>query len=279
MNRFNDEFIVNDDESLRLAVEVSALYEANFKKVWDSLHGINVNEHTEKKGNLTYLSWAWAYSTMMHFYPTFSYEFLEQDNHPDGTVTVNVECSITIGGIDLVRTMWLPVMDYRNKAVSNPDSMAINTAKMRCLTKCISMYGLGAYIYAGEDLPEESTTGDAQKKDAAVYTEAGIKIKKEKKAVPKAKVTQIKKGDVKKTKPEQKPVEEFYCEDDEAAEEYANFMIKTATDMHSDSMEHLIEFWKININATNYLKENFPDAYTSVKDAFSELKSNIIGDE
>jgi hypothetical protein len=54
----------------------------------------------------------------------------------------------------MMRHMWLPVMDHRNKAISNPDKFAINTAKMRCLTKCFSMFGLGHYIYAGEDLPE-----------------------------------------------------------------------------------------------------------------------------
>jgi len=254
--------IMTDRVRYELTTEMSPIIEGKFKFVWETLKAINVNEHTEKKGNLTYLSWAWAYATMMNHFPTFNYRFDPEVEHPDGTVTVNVQCEILLGGIFLQRSMWLPVMDFRNNSIANPDSMAINTAKMRCLTKCISMYGLGAYIYAGEDLPE-ATADEEEKKPAP----------KKAKPEPKAKVTPIK-----GKKSEQKPVEEdFYCEDDEAAEEYANFMIQTATEMHSDTAENLIEFWKINVNATNYLKENFPDAYELVKDAFSELKANIKG--
>lgn len=268
----------NSKEDFDLSVEVSAVLEAQFKEVWDTLFKINVNEHTEKKGNLTYLSWAWAYATMMNNYPTFSYRFPPQEDHPDGTVTVFVECNILKGGVDLRRSMWLPVMDYRNKAISNPDSMAINTAKMRCLTKCISMYGLGSYIYAGEDLPEEPTDGEGTKAKPAPKKKAATK-----KAAPKkAKVTPIK-GKAKKdnAKPvEQKEVQDdFYCEDEEAAEEYAQFMINTATEMHSGSKDSLIEFWRINLNASNYLKENFPDQYKVLLKAFGELKEKLIEGE
>ena len=72
--------------------------------------------------------------------------------YSDGTC--QVECTIRIG--DLHRTMWLPVMDYRNKAITNPSARAISDTKMRCLVKCIGIYGLGLYIYAGEDLPDSS---------------------------------------------------------------------------------------------------------------------------
>jgi len=57
------------------------------------------------------------------------------------------------GENSLKRDMWLPVMDHKNKAVINPDACQINKTKMRCLTKCLAMFGLGHYIYAGEDLP------------------------------------------------------------------------------------------------------------------------------
>jgi hypothetical protein len=62
-----------------------------------------------------------------------------------------VFCTVKIG--DYSRRMWLPVMDYKNKAVVNPDAFALNSAMMRCLVKCLALYGLGHYIYAGEDLP------------------------------------------------------------------------------------------------------------------------------
>jgi hypothetical protein len=125
------------------------------KKVWQTLSAINVNNNTQKKGNLTYLSWAWAWSTLMEYFPESVYGFNDR-TLPDGTMEVTCTLIISEGEESVVREMWLPVMDYRNKAIANPDAFQVNTAKMRCLTKCISMMGLGMYIYAGEDLPDQA---------------------------------------------------------------------------------------------------------------------------
>ena len=145
--------------------------------VWKTLSSINVNENTEKKGNLTYLSWAWAWGELMKHYPQATYSFTTWE-YPDGSSyvvkdvliyddgTCSVECELRID--DLVRKMWLPVMDYRNNAIENPTARQISDTKMRCLVKCISMFGLGHYIYAGEDLPQESASPPASKDKAPV---------------------------------------------------------------------------------------------------------------
>jgi len=122
-----------------------------FKEIWETLSKIDVNENAEKKGKFTYLSWSWAWAELMKVYPEATYDFLRDNINADGSMEVRVE--ITIG--EHSRFMWLPVMDYSNKAMTKPDGMAINKARMRCLVKCIAMFGLGLYIYAGEDLPEE----------------------------------------------------------------------------------------------------------------------------
>ena len=126
-----------------------------YKQIWDELSIIDVSEHIEKKGNLSYLSWAWAYGTLMKYYPNNSYSF-SHESFADGTMMV--ECMLTIhSGNDVaMRSMWLPVLDYKNQPIANPNAFQINTARMRCLVKCISQFGLGHYIYAGEDLPEGS---------------------------------------------------------------------------------------------------------------------------
>ena len=90
----------------------------------------------------------------MENYPEATYHFGDNEYHPDGSVTVH--CTLTVDGI--TRPMWLPVMDNRNKSVLQPDSRQISDAKMRCLVKAISMFGLASYIYAGEDLPEDNST-------------------------------------------------------------------------------------------------------------------------
>ena len=122
-------------------------------RIWADLSPINVNDHVQKKGNLSYLSWTWAWSTLMSKYPE-SYYFFEDRKFDDGSVEVTCVLTIHDGEESVTRSMWLPVMDHRNKSIINPDSRAISDSKMRCLVKCLAMYGLGFYIYAGEDLPE-----------------------------------------------------------------------------------------------------------------------------
>ena len=127
---------------------------------------INVNEHTERKNGLTYLSWAWAWAEVLKIDPNADWEHIEYPQ-PDGTISPCIYCG---GGTALVktkvtikgktRTCGLPVMNNRNQAIKDPDAFAINTAIMRCMTKNVSMFGLGLYIYAGEDLPESDEPRD-----------------------------------------------------------------------------------------------------------------------
>lgn len=116
---------------------------------------INVNEHTEKKNGLTYLSWAWAWTQVLLIDPQATWEAHEFNGAPAcflPDTSAMVKTSVTIKGH--TKSCWLPVMNHRNQAIKGPDAFAINTAIVRCLTKTISMHGLGLYIYAGEDLPE-----------------------------------------------------------------------------------------------------------------------------
>jgi hypothetical protein len=114
----------------------------------------NVNEHTEKKNNLTYLSWAWAWAEALKAdsSATYKVEMFGDKCFMDINGTAMVFVTVTMFGKPM--TCQLPVMDYRNKAIPNPDAFAVNTAIMRCMTKALSLHGLGLYIYAGEDIPE-----------------------------------------------------------------------------------------------------------------------------
>ena len=149
--------------------------------IFETLAAINVNEHVEKKTNgskeLTYLSWAWAVDQISRIYPNWDYKILEFDF--DGIPTEHglpyqkilggyqVQTEVTIEG--KTRRMWLPIMDSHNAAMKDEpyrvktkygeyvvpavDAMAINKTIMRCLVKNLGMFGLGLYIYAGEDIP------------------------------------------------------------------------------------------------------------------------------
>jgi hypothetical protein len=119
--------------------------------VWATLSAIDCNKHTEKKGQFTYLSWTWAWAMVKERYPEATYSFQESQVFSDGTM--EVRCETTIEG--LCHQMWLPVLDFKNKAIPDPSAMDTNSAKMRCLVKSLCMHGLGHYIYAGESVPQE----------------------------------------------------------------------------------------------------------------------------
>ena len=141
------------------------------KTIFETLSAINVNDKTEKKSGLTYLSWAWAWSEFQKVCPEATYQILKNTEglpyFADESGAI-VYTRVTVGNI--THEMWLPVMDGANRAMkSTPYTYTtkfgektveaftmfdINKTIMRCLTKNLAMFGLGIYIYAGEDLPE-----------------------------------------------------------------------------------------------------------------------------
>ena len=132
------------------------------KNYFEILNSINVNDKTEKKNGLTYLSWAWAWGEVKKIFPTATYKIYETTN-PQGYVcnyftdgkTCWVKTGIIINGIEHIEE--LPVMNYNNKSLKLEEvtSFDVNKAIQRSLTKAVARHGLGLYIYAGEDLPEE----------------------------------------------------------------------------------------------------------------------------
>ena len=145
--------------------------EKKIKSVYETLASINVNEHTEKKNGLTYLSWAWAWAKVKEHYPLATYTIYENKDglnyHTDGR-TCWVKTGVTIEGIEHIE--YLPVMDYRNQSIplGKVTSFDVNKAIQRSLTKAVARHGLGLYIYAGEDLPaEEQKEKEAKAKQDA----------------------------------------------------------------------------------------------------------------
>ena len=133
------------------------------KEVWTNLAAIDCNDKVSKKMNLSYLSWAWAWAQLMGQYPESEYDFLEPVIDDSGSV--EIWCAVTIkdGEKSLKRMMWLPVMDHKNNSIIKPSSRQVSDTRMRCLTKCLAMFGLGHYIYAGEDLPDPEVSAEADK--------------------------------------------------------------------------------------------------------------------
>lgn len=124
---------------------------------FQTLNAINVNDKTEKKNGLTYLSWAWAWGEVKKLFPDATYTIYENEAgwnyHTDGR-TAWVKTGVTVNGIEHIE--MLPVMDFKNRSIplDQITSFDVNKAIQRSLTKAVARHGLGLYIYAGEDLPE-----------------------------------------------------------------------------------------------------------------------------
>jgi hypothetical protein len=127
------------------------------------LNNINVNDKTEKKNGLTYLSWAWAWGEVKKLFPDATYTIYENaagwNYHTDGK-TCWVKTGVTVNGIEHIE--YLPVMDFRNASIpaDKVTSFDVNKAIQRSLTKAVARHGLGLYVYAGEDLPEEEKANE-----------------------------------------------------------------------------------------------------------------------
>ena len=127
------------------------------KSIFKQLNDINVNDKTERKNGLTYLSWAFAWGEIKKIVPDANYTIYENADglfyHTDGK-TAWVKTGVTINGLEHIE--YLPVMDYKNKSIpiGQITSFDVNKAIQRSLTKACARHGLGLYIYAGEDLPE-----------------------------------------------------------------------------------------------------------------------------
>ena len=132
-----------------------------YQQVWNTLSSVNVNDWKKQKGQLDYLGWSAAWHILMQQFPYETYDFHDETNRENGTVMTH--CTVKIG--DLERTMWLAVMNYNNKSIANPTYQEIQNTRMRCLVKCIAMYGLGFYIYDGQKLPYEDEDLPDEQKD------------------------------------------------------------------------------------------------------------------
>ena len=150
------------------------------KNYFRELNDINVQEKVEQKNSLSYLPWVWAWGEVKKIHPDANYTIYERETEfgpvnyfTDGR-TCWVKTGVTINGIEHIEE--LPVMDYKNKSVllENVTSFDVNKTIQRSITKACARHGLGLYIYAGEDLPEEEKNEPITEEQKAKFKELGI---------------------------------------------------------------------------------------------------------
>lgn len=225
----------------------------DYSKIWNVLSQIDVSKHVEKKNGLSYLSWAYAWGVLMEQFPHAEYSFSQPELHPDGTVTIH--CDVMIGHCH--RAMWLPVMDYKNNAIKNPDARKISDTKMRNLVKCLAMFGLGHRIYAGEDI---NPPGEPEVVSQLTPDEMSNISDPE---PPKKKKVPVKSG------PNDIPSEE-------GAAEVVGKLLEFANKFCADEAG-LVGFWKENKKLIDILDGNYPKQYEVLKQGFTQLKAKVGG--
>ena len=207
---------------------------------------LNVNDHTEKKNGLTYLSWAWAWAEALKADPAASFNVHTFDGKAYMDVNGTGLVWVTVTMFEKPMTCMLPVMNHRNQPIPAPNAFEVNTAIMRCMTKALALHGLGLYIYSGDDLPmqdaEVITKADTAQVEAMVT-----------KAIEKA----VETGDA----------------DLANKELFADGMIKYC-DICKD-MGALKSYWKANQGQLDDLKRSHNDLYKKVLAHFTNVKATF----
>jgi hypothetical protein len=221
---------------------------------------LNVNEHVEKKQNLSYLSWAWAWAEALKADPAATFEVQTFDGKAYMEVNGSAMVWVTVTMFGKPVTCFLPVMNssnqpisiegrkykdkYGNDKVEKIDSFNVNTAIMRCMTKGLALHGLGLYIYAGEDLPQ------AEEEAAPVI--------------------------VKAVTPDGKAMASVEVDTGQADANAALFAegMMTYTN-HCTDVKGLNSYWKANQGQLDALKVSHPDLYGQIRNRFAELKKQL----
>ena len=219
---------------------------------YKQLRQIDVSKYTEKKNGLTYLSWAWAVDQLLLADPKAHWFYPEFQRWGNGTVMV----FCTVVANDIARTAQLPVMDYRNKPIADPDSFAVNTAMQRCLAKAIALHGIGLYIYNGEDLPPD--LGEDVKINTATKQEPKVVAPPKKEALKKIPLV----GEWTLT-----PTGEDFVESMKVG---LDAMLQLAV-----SPDDVASIFKVNRTNFDKVKEMNPEAYTEMMAKFTATKKSL----
>ena len=131
-------------------------------KVYQTFDGIDVSPYTKKRQQLDYLPWATAWGILMEHFPESEFRLEENQEFPDGSVSVATSIAVREGENVLIRSMWLPVMDHRHLPVVAPHARQINDARMRCLVKNMALFGIGRRLYSDEEFAVEPPPSDTR---------------------------------------------------------------------------------------------------------------------
>ena len=134
------------------SVEVAKKQDVTFADIWKIAYPIKCDKLIKEKNGLSYIPWSNSWQLVMDHFPSATFRFKDDLLHSDGSISV--VCEVEIEGN--VREMWLPVTNYANKVILNPNGRDISDTRMRCLVKTLSLFGFGFHVYQGVTQPEDT---------------------------------------------------------------------------------------------------------------------------
>ena len=252
----------------------------DYKEIWDTLNKVSMDKIKDKKGRFDYLSWTDMWQEIHKYFPEVDYEFKEFDNPVHGTMdcmvypngSASVHCTVTIKGVS--RSMWLAITDHNNNAKKVWDVTDVANTKMRCLTKCISMFGLGAHVYRGEELEDRDPVEE-------------IPVVEDKpKAKPKAKAKPKKEEIVEETEETEedtllfndKPwTPEFFIDSLKSSlKAFPPKSVESFNEMINDTDEEDEKKAGVNKTQIKMVREHDPEAYHELVKFLTEKKEELL---
>jgi len=252
----------------------------NYKEIWDKLNQVSLDKVKDKKGKFDYVSWTDMWQEIHKYFPEIDFEFKEFDHpvhglmdcmvYPDGSASVH--CTVTIKGVS--RSMWLAITDSFNNAKKVWDVTDVANTKMRCLTKCISLFGLGAHVYRGEDL-----------RDREPVEEIPV-VEDKPKAKPKAKAKPKKEEIVEETEETEEDVilfndkpwtPEFFIDSLKSSlKAFPPESVESFNDMINDTDKEDEKKSGVNKTQIKMVKEHDPEAYQELIKFLTEKKEELL---
>jgi len=242
-----------------------------FKEIWETFRAVDVSDYTEEKIGLTYLSWARAWMLTVDNYANAQYTFHDFDGVPYRTLpdgTAEVVTSVNIEGH--IRSMPLPVMDYKNNSIVTPNARQVNDNRMRCLVKNLAMFGLGMGVFAVWEDHLPSAEKDVQPKNKQLP-----KSKPKPKAKPKPEPEPQPEPAVKP-----KDIEDYTLGEvaeitsAEGAEGLVGFLLQMASEF-AENPDQLKDFYRKNKATIDVLDRDWNEQYEKLRVGFSELKNKL----
>ncbi len=261
----------------------------DYKEIWDTLNKVSMDKIKDKKGRFDYLSWTDMWQEIHKYFPEVDYEFKEFDNPVHGTMdcmvypngSASVHCTVTIKGVS--RSMWLAITDHNNNAKKVWDVTDVANTKMRCLTKCISMFGLGAHVYRGEELEDRE---EPKKDDSSKEKEEMPVVEDKPKAKPKAKAKPKKEEIVEETEETEedtllfndKPwTPEFFIDSLKSSlKAFPPESVESFNEMINDTDKEDEKKAGVNKTQIKMVKEHDPEAYQELIKFLTEKKEELL---